>query len=91
MSIARDPTSPRKTQAGARPGVLIDNLEVCRLLGIKPDTFRKRVSRGQAPLPHSVMGARSYYRTRDIRHYLTHGTWPPGTRFRYRQPEPSAE
>jgi hypothetical protein len=76
-----------KIQAGPGPGILIDNLELCRLIGVKPDCWRKRVSRGQAPLPHSVMGARSYYRTRDLRHYLKQGTWPPGMKFRNVQTE----
>ena len=62
---------------------LVDNLEVCRLLGVNPDTFRKRVSRGQAPLPHSTMGARTYYRSADIRHYLRQGTWPAAMKFRH--------
>jgi hypothetical protein len=61
---------------------LIDNIEVCRLLGVKPDTWRKRVQSGSAPMPFSRMGNRSYYRAADVRHYLRKGSWPARVRFR---------
>lgn len=66
---------------------LIDNLEVCRQLGVKPDTWRKRVAKGLAPLPFTVAGARTYYRVADIRHYLRKGTWPARMAFRGRRVE----
>lgn len=38
---------------GARSDIspLIDNIEVCRLLGVKPNTWRMRVLAGNAPCP----------------------------------------
>jgi hypothetical protein len=68
---------------------LIDHLEVCHLLGVKPDTWRKRVGAGSAPLPHSRMGARSYYRRTDVKHFLRHGSWP--TRMRFLGSDPSED
>jgi predicted site-specific integrase-resolvase len=65
--------------------LLIDNLEVCRLLGVKPDTWRKRVRAGTAPVPHTTMGARTYYRRADVRHYARHGTWPSRVVFMARE------
>ncbi len=64
------------------PGALIDNMEVCRRLGINPSTWRGRVARGEAPLPHAVMGRRTYYREADVRHYQVRGTWPARMKFR---------
>lgn len=64
---------------------LMDNLAVCKALGVKPDTWRKRVDRGQAPLPFTRQGARSYYRKADIRHFLKTATWPHTMRFRARR------
>jgi hypothetical protein len=69
--------------------VLIDNLEVCRMLGVKPDTWRKRVNRGDSPLPFTVSGARSYYRLADVRFYLRDGLWPARMRFRGKRQEPA--
>lgn len=69
---------------------LIDNLEVCRRLGVRPDTWRKRVDRGDSPLPFSRQGARTYYRERDIAYYLKKGVWPASMRFKARaRAEPS--
>jgi hypothetical protein len=68
---------------------LIDSLEVCRLLGVRNDTWRKRVAKGLAPLPHSVMGRLRYYRKSDVRHFLDHGTWPAEMKFRNLQREAS--
>jgi hypothetical protein len=67
--------------------VLIDNLEVCKMLGVKPDTWRKRVASGISPLPFTVTGARSYYRLSDVRFYLRGGKWPARMQFRGKQQE----
>lgn len=67
--------------------VLIDNIEVCTRLGIKPGTWRKRVASGQAPLPHSVMGARTYYRLADVKYYETEGKWHSRMKFKGLQPQ----
>mgnify|MGYP000009180268 CR=1 FL=1 len=64
---------------------LIDNIEVCRLLGVKHDTWRKRIVAGTAPLPFSRMGNRAYYRLADVRHYLRKGSWPTRVKFRDRE------
>jgi hypothetical protein len=83
---------PVKTKKELRTSaVLIDNLEVCRMLGVKPDTWRKRVTRGDSPLPFTVSGARSYYRLADVRFYLRDGVWPARMKFRGRGVEPEAE
>jgi hypothetical protein len=80
---------PKEPKGGTRgSAVLIDNLEVCRLLGVKPDTWRKRVTRGISPLPFTVSGARSYYRFVDVKFYLRNGVWPARMRFRGFQAEP---
>lgn len=65
-----------------RKPVLIDNLEVCAILGVRPDTWRKRVQVGTAPLPHCRMGSRTYYRRVDVRRFLRLGRWPEGMVFR---------
>jgi hypothetical protein len=64
---------------------LIDNIDLCRLLGVKPDTWRKRVSVGTAPLPFSQMGNRTYYRISDVRYFLRKGQWPERLKFRNRE------
>lgn len=69
---------------------LIDNIEVCRLLGVKPDTWRKRLKVGTAPLPFTQMGSRTYYRAADVRHYLRKGMWPARVRFRSQKPDPAS-
>ena len=51
---------------------------------VKPDTWHGRVRDGTAPIPHSRMGNRSYYRVAHIEHYIEHGTWPEGMRFNRR-------
>lgn len=63
---------------------LIDNIEVCRRLGVKSDTWRKRVERGDSPLPFSRQGARTYYREKDIAYYQRHGIWPARMKFKAR-------
>jgi hypothetical protein len=65
-----------------KESVLVDNLEVCRLLGVHPSTWRSRVQSGAAPLPHARMGARCYYRRGDVEHFVREGRWPEGMRFR---------
>lgn len=70
-----------KTKKPAK-STLMDSLKVCFELDIEPDTWRKRVYRGQAPLPHSRMGARSYYRRVDVRHRIKYGVWPAGMKYR---------
>lgn len=65
--------------------ILIDNLEVSRMLGVNADTWRKRVERGQAPMPFTRMGARTYYRRADVRHFLKTGGWPAGMTFHRRK------
>lgn len=67
-----------KTRSAA---VLIDNLEVCRRLGVEYDTWRKRVKRGDAPLPMTVQGRRGYYRLSDVKQYEETGQWPKGVVF----------
>ncbi len=63
---------------------LIDNLEVCRRIGVKPDTFRKRVASGQSPLPFSRQGNRTYYREKDVTYYQKEGLWPASMTFKGR-------
>ena len=75
----------------AGESVLVDNIEVCRLLGVKSDCWRNRVATGTAPLPFTRMGVRSYYRRVDINHFLKRGTWPARTRFKGRPAEPESE
>lgn len=71
------------TKTTERPeSLLVDHLEVCRMLGINHETWRKRVANGVAPLPHSRMGSRNYYRRADILWYVKHGTWPEHIRFK---------
>lgn len=79
----------KRTAPPLSPKGLIDSLEVCRLLGVLPNTWRKRVSKGQAPLPHSIMGRLSYYRLADIRYRLNSGKWPAEMKFK-NQPEPDS-
>src|SRR4051794_6544965 len=71
--------------------VLIDNLDLCKMLGVKSGTWRRRVERGVSPLPFTVMGARTYYRLADVRHFLQKGTWPARMKFRGFAPDPEAE
>jgi len=66
---------------------LIDHIDMCRILGVKPDTWRKRIKIGTAPLPFSQMGSRTYYRIADLRHYLKQGAWPARMKFRAQQEE----
>jgi hypothetical protein len=65
--------------------ILMDHHEVCALLGVKTDTWRKRVARGLSPLPHSTMGARYYYRRADVRAFIRSGVWPTTAVFRRRE------
>lgn len=73
---------------GEKLSHLIDNLEVCRRLGVKPNTWRKRVTKGMAPLPFTSMGDRTYYRVADVQHFLRVGLWPATMKFRGRKVEP---
>jgi hypothetical protein len=83
--------SKEKTgRGGAAKSVLMDNLDVCELLGVRPDTWRKRINLGIAPIPHSRAGARGYYKRADVRAYIKTGQWPAGMKFRNRKPEDGA-
>jgi hypothetical protein len=68
--------------ATAAPSLLIDYLEACRMLGVKPSTWRMRVQAGTAPLPHARMGSRAYYKRADVEHFAERGVWPPGMTFK---------
>jgi hypothetical protein len=68
--------------------ILICHQELCRLIDVKTDTWLKRVSRGQAPLPHSTQGRTHYYRRADLRHYIKTGRWPARMRFKGHPPAP---
>ncbi len=72
---------PKARGQGRGSAVLIDNLEVCRRLGVEYDTWRKRVKRGVAPLPMTVQGRRGYYRLADVKHFEATGQWPRGVVF----------
>ena len=75
---------------GVAVSPLIDNIEVCKRLGVKPDCFRKRVQKGVCPLPFTCAGSRGYYRLFDVRHYQKTGQWPDSVKFRdQRQTLPS--
>jgi hypothetical protein len=79
--------STEAKRAGGGPKVrpaFADHLCVCGVLGINPDTWRKRVKAGTAPLPHYHMGNRSYYRRADLRYFIKHGRWPEGMKFNSR-------
>lgn len=91
MSTGETKKSEKVKKEPRNSSVLIDNLEVCRLLGVKPDTWRKRVTRGDSPLPFTVSGARTYYRLSDLRCYLRDGKWPPWMSFRGRSAEGGSE
>ena len=67
--------------------ILIDNIEVCRMLGVNADTWRKRVANGAAPKPHSRMGSRTYYRRADVAYFIREGHWPAGAKFFRRKEE----
>lgn len=67
-----------------RAMALIDNLALCKLLSVKPNTWRKRVREGHAPLPFVYQGKRCYYRRADIVHYLKVGLWPAHMKFKGR-------
>lgn len=76
-------TKPKPTEP-TQP-VLIDNLELCAMLSVPPDTWRKRVERGMAPTPHCRMGSRAYYRRADVDAFLKDGAWPASMKFRFRK------
>jgi hypothetical protein len=61
---------------------LIASADAARLLGIEPDTLRKRALRGFAPEPFARQGNLYYYRLADIEHFAEHGVWPAGLKFR---------
>lgn len=69
-------------QQESAPSLLVDNLELCRMLGINPDTWRKRVGAGLAPLPLTRMGSRNYYRRVDVLAFVRHGEWPEHMKFK---------
>jgi hypothetical protein len=70
------------SHAAAPPSLLIDYLEACRMLGVRPSTWRDRVNRGDVPLPHARMGNRAYYKRADVEHFAERGMWPQGVKFR---------
>lgn len=67
--------------------LLIDNLKVCQMLDVNPETWRSRVRLGTAPLPHARMGNRSYYRRADVLYYVKHGKWPERVKFKAITPQ----
>lgn len=77
-----------KTKAKRTP-LLVSHREVCDLLGVLPDTWRKRVQGGSAPLPHCRMGRMTYYRRVDVRAFVRTGRWPDRVKFRRRAPADS--
>jgi hypothetical protein len=89
MGEAAEPVKARKEPRTS--SVLIDNLDVCKMFGVKPDTWRKRVASGVVPLPFAVIGARSYYHLSDVRFFLRNGKWPGRMKFRGRGAEPEIE
>lgn len=56
------------------------------MLGVKPDCWRKRIELGLAPMPHSRMGNRSYYRRVDIMYRYRKAEWPDGMKFKNQRP-----
>ena len=65
-----------------------NHLEVCALLAVTPDAWRKQVQRGAAPYPHHKLGSRGYYLKEDVAYFVKEKRWPAGTKFRPRKADP---
>ena len=75
--------STKATTKMANPPRLITHGRVAKLVEMDTVTLRRRVARGEWPEPHYVLNDRCwYYRLDMIEHFIEHGTWPEGTRFK---------
>lgn len=61
---------------------LITHRDVAKLCGITPRRIRAWTERGQWPEPHSVVEQTWFYLKSEVDHYLEHGTWPKGIKYR---------
>lgn len=61
---------------------LVPHRKVAEWLSIDPETLRRWVARGEFPEPHSTIAQTWFYPLAQIEHYLQHGRWPEGTRFK---------
>jgi predicted site-specific integrase-resolvase len=64
------------------PPKLIPHRKVAKWLSIDTETLRRWVVAGEFPEPHGIIKQTWFYRASMIEHYMKHGSWPEGTRFK---------
>ena len=62
--------------------VLITHVTVAALCSIDTETLREWVAKGVFPEPHTVFEHTWLYKRRVVQHFLDHGDWPKGTKFK---------